>query len=349
MVIIIPRIKSREEDHMLDLTEDSNGVCVVSPADSFGSVGADWPGLSVVYIVVDHGRAAVIDTASNASVPHILTALASLGIEPEAVDWVVLTHLHHDHGSGAGSLMCALPRARLVLHPRSVRQVIAPALLWNKASVFPGSAQTLRLFGRPMPVDESRIIPSHDGMELPLGERVLRVLDAPGHVWHHIVVWDEVGQAFFTGDAFGQSHHELNVGRRAFVLPASSSMQFDPDAMLSTIERMLAYEPQAMYLTHYGKLTDVERAGGNLCRLIHAQMAVARAARGEGAVRHAEILAGLEQLLREERARQQWALDDQASLELLRDDLKVCARGLGVWLDLIQAAEAAETTEAVAA
>jgi hydroxyacylglutathione hydrolase len=310
-----------------------------------------------VYIIVDHGRAAIIDTGSNASVPHILTALAHLGIEPEAVDWVILTHLHLDRTGGSGSLMCALPCARLVLHPRSVRQLLTPDLIWNKtaaaaaavaAAAYPDGAQAFSLFGRPVPVDESRMLPSCDGMALPLGERVLRVLDAPGHVWHHIVVWDEVEQAFFAGDAFGLSRHELDVGSHAFVLPATSPVQFDPDAMLTTIGRMLAHEPQTMYLAHYGKLTEVERAGGDLCRLIHAQIAVARAARGEGAVRHTEILAGLEQLLREERARQQWALDERASLDLLRLDLNISAQGLGAWLDHTQRAEVAEDEDAEA-
>jgi hydroxyacylglutathione hydrolase len=326
---------------MLDVTDNSNSIYVVSPAEG------DWPRLSVVYIVVDHGRAAVIDTANNASVPHILTALAHLEIEPEAVDWVIQTHLHFDHAGGAGSLMCALPCARLVVHPRAVRQVVAPTLMWDKTAAHSSAAQTFRLFGRAVPVDENRIVPSSDGMELPLGGRVLRVLNAPGHVWHHIVVWDELAQAFFAGDAFGLSRHELDVGNRSFVLPASSPVQFDPEVMLSTVGRMLAYEPQAMYLAHYGKITRVERAGGDLCRLLHAQMAVARAARGEGSARHVEIFAGLEQLLREERARQQWALDDKASLNLLRVALNDCAQGLGVWLDSAQAET--EDTEAVAA
>lgn len=55
--------------------------------------------------------------------------------------------------------------------------------------------------------------------------------------------------------------------------------------------------------------------------------------------RHVEIVAGLEQVLREEAARQNWALDEEQTLELLRMDIDLNAQGLGVWLDSQRAVE----------
>ena len=50
-------------------------------------------------------------------------------------------------------------------------------------------------------------------------------------------------------------------------------------------------------------------------------------------------VAGLEQVLREEAARQNWALDEEQTLELLRMDIDLNAQGLGIWLDSQRAVE----------
>ena len=325
---------------MQDVTSHPDGVYTVDSA--YG----EQPRLAAVHFIVDHGRVAVVDTGSNASVPHILAGLGSLGIEPGAVDWVILTHLHLDHAGGAGSLMCALPGARLLVHPRCVHHLVNPARLWDKAVDIFGAGQAFRLYGRLVPLDERRIVASHDGMELLLGERVLRILDMPGHARHHIVVWDERTRAFFTGDAFGVSYREFDVGNRAFVFPSTPPSRFDPVAMMDSIDRMVAYEPQAMYLAHYGRVGGIERLAADLFRLIHAQMAVAQAARGKGLVRHVEILAGLEELVREEYARQRWAVGEEVSLNLLRFDLGLNAHGLEAWLDESWEREAMATVAA---
>jgi hydroxyacylglutathione hydrolase len=312
---------------MQGVVRQSDGIYIVDSGYS------GQPKVAAVHFVVDHGRVAIIDTGSNASVPHILSALACLDIVPEAVEWVIPTHLHLDHAGGVGSLMCALPCARAVIHPSAVSHLAHPARLWEKAIRVFGLEQSFRLYGRLTPVDEHRIIPSRDGMELPLGDRVLKLFDAPGHARHHIVVWDEVAGAFFAGDAFGISFREFDVGKRSFVFPSSSPAQFDPVSMIESIARMVARNPQAMYLAHYGKVMGVERLADDLFRLIHAQIAIAQAARGSGLARHTEILSGLEELVREERARQQWALNEEISLNLLRPDLCLNAQGLEIWLD----------------
>ena len=302
--------------------------------------GYGRPLLAAIHIIVEDGRAAIVDTGSNDSVPRVLTALASLGIAPENVDWVMLTHIHLDHAGGAGSLMCALPNAKLLVHPRGVRHMIDPAKLWEGTSAVYGSERAYELYGRLVPVPAERVVPATDGLEVRLGARRFRVFDTPGHARHHICIWDETARAFFTGDTFGLSYRELDVEGRTFVVPTTTPTQFEPEAMHQSIDRMLAMQPQSMYLTHYSRVSDVPRLGADLHRLIDTMVAVARAARGDGVARHVEILAGLEQVMREEVGRQKWALDEEQTLELLRMDLELNAQGLGVWLDSLRALEA---------
>ncbi|WP_068638418.1 MBL fold metallo-hydrolase [Thauera butanivorans] len=301
--------------------------------------GYGRPQLAAIHIVVDEGRAAIVDTGSNDSVPRVLSALAMLGIEPGNVEWVMLTHIHLDHAGGAGSLMCALPKARLLVHPRGLRHMIDPSKLWEGTAAVYGAERAYQLYGRLVPVPPERIVPATDGLELRMGKRLFRVFDTPGHARHHICIWDDSAHAFFTGDTFGLSYRELDVDGRVFVLPTTTPTQFDPEAMHESIDRMLSMQPQAMYLTHYGRVTDVPRLGADLHRLIDAMVAVARAARGDEVARHVEILAGLEQVIREEAGRQGWALDEEQTLELLRMDLELNAQGLGIWLDSQRVAE----------
>jgi hydroxyacylglutathione hydrolase len=293
------------------------------------------PLLAAVHIIVHNGHAAVVDTGSNASVPRVLSALAHLGIAPGAVDWVLLTHIHLDHAGAAGSLMCALPNARLVVHARGVRHMVDPAKLWEGTAAVYGAAHAFELYGRLVPVDAARIVAATDGLEIDLAGRRLRMLDTPGHARHHICIWDEMASAFFTGDTFGLSYRELDVDGRAFVIPTTTPTQFDPAAMHASIDRLLSFHPRSMYLTHFSRVTEVERLGADLHRLIETMVAVACAARGNGVARHVEILAGLEQMVREEAGRQGWALSEDDALELLRMDLELNAQGLGDWLDRV--------------
>ncbi len=88
-----------------------------------------YPGHAAAHIIEDGGRAAFVDVGTNASVPYLLAALVELGIAPEAVDYVLLTHVHLDHAGGAGRLMQELPNAVAVLHPRGAPHMIDPGRL----------------------------------------------------------------------------------------------------------------------------------------------------------------------------------------------------------------------------
>lgn len=286
-------------------------------------------GLVAIHVVIEKGQAAIIDTGTNASVPRVLAALAAAGIAPENVAWVMLTHIHLDHAGGAGSLMCALPNAKLVVHPRGVRHMAEPTRLWDANAEVYGAEQTFALYGQLVPVDPRRIVAGTDGLRLTMGERRFVVIDAPGHTRHHIGIFDETARAFFAGDNFGVSYREMDVDGRAFIFPSTMPPEFDPDALHATIDRILGFAPEAIYLGRYSRVADVERLAADLHRLIDTQVAVARAARGYGVARHVEILAGLEQIVREEAERQGWTLPEHELLALLRLDLDLNAQGLG--------------------
>lgn len=300
--------------------------------------GYGRPLLDAIHLIEDGGRVAIVDTASNDSVPRVLSALAELGRTVEDVDYLLLTHIHLDHAGGAGALMAQLPVARLVVHRRGARHMADPAKLWAGTVAVYGEAQATQLYGELVPVPAHRIVEADDGLELRLGGRVIEVLDTPGHARHHVCYFDRSARAFFTGDTFGLSYRELDVDGRASIWPTTTPVQFDPQAMHASIERLVARCPVVMYLTHYSRVADVERLSADLHRLIDEHVRVAEAAEGDGKALTDNIVAGLWALLYEEAARQGWSLELSELEALMAMDIELNAQGLAVWLSSRQPA-----------
>ena len=292
------------------------------------------PLLAAIHLVVEKGRVALVDTGSNDALPHLLEALERIGLGPEAVDFVILTHIHLDHAGGAGSIMQACPNARLVVHPRGARHMAAPARLVDGVTAVYGAEYVQRVYGEIVPVPAARIIDAVDGLKLDLMGRELLCLDAPGHARHHIAVVDQQSRGIFTGDVFGLSYREMDTAGRRFIFPSTTPTQFEPDAMVATIDRLLGYAPESLYLTHFSRVGDVPTLAANLKRIIAIHCDIALAHRAAGAERHARIVAGLQKLLLEEARAFGCTLSEAALLDLWDTDLELNAQGLEVWLDL---------------
>lgn len=311
---------------MFDWRDYGNGII------AFDS-GYVRPILAAIHLIVDDGRVAFVDTGSNDSLPNALAALARLGLDETAVDYVILTHIHLDHAGGAGSMMRRFPRARLVVHPRGARHMAAPSKLVAGVSAVYGPEYVKTVYGEILPVPAERILEAPEGMSFRLGGRELRCLDTPGHARHHICIHDIQTQGVFTGDMFGLSYRENDVDGRQFIFPTTTPTQFEPDAMRDSIARLLALQPQAMYLTHYGQVTDVAARAADLLRHLDALLAIATAAAGEGEARHLAIRQAMTDYLLAELRAHGCTLPDDQLLAIWATDLELNAQGLGVWLD----------------
>ncbi|MCS4235017.1 MBL fold metallo-hydrolase [Stenotrophomonas rhizophila] len=284
------------------------------------------------YLVVENGRAAFIDCGTGLAVPAMLAALTRAGLSPDAVDWLILTHVHLDHAGGAGLLMQQLPDARLLVHPRGAPHMVDPARLIAGATEVYGEAEIARSYGPVLPVAAERVVIAEDGHRVDLAGRSLLCLHTPGHARHHLCVWDERSRAWFTGDTFGLSYRELDSARGAFIVPTSSPVQFEPDALKQSIARMLAHAPQAMFLTHYGRVGDVAKLAADLVEQIDAMVEIGRQcdARPD---RHRCLVAALTALYLERAQAHGCPLDDAAVTQVLAMDIELNAQGLACWLD----------------
>jgi len=290
------------------------------------------PRFDASHLLVENGRAAFIDVGTNHSVPLLLDALAEKGILRTAVDFVILTHVHLDHAGGAGALMRELPNARAVVHPRGVRHMIDPSQLIAGATAVYGADEIQRSYGTLIPIAADRVITAADGHVVELAGRELLCIDTPGHARHHLSVWDARSHAFFPGDTFGLSYREFDTDKGAFILPTTTPVQFDPAALKASIERMLSFRPRQMFLTHYSRVTYLERLARDLFEQIDAmvQIALAQATQAD---RHAAIMTALADLYVSRARAHGCALSDARVRELLAMDIELNAQGLEVWLD----------------
>lgn len=299
--------------------------------------GYGRPLLAAIHLIVENGRVAIVDTANNAALPRVQEALRQLGLGPESVDYVILTHIHLDHAGGAGSFMQAFPNARLVVHPRGARHMAEPSKLWAGVSAVYGETRAREFYGELIPIPAERIIEAEDGAVLDLGGRELLCIDLPGHARHHIGLVDKKGGGIFTGDTFGLSYRELDLHQgdqaKPFVFPTTTPVQFDPAAMHASIDRLLSYRLPYMFLTHYSRVHDVERLGADLHRLLDAHVALVRNSLEKGEARQAALVAGINGLLQDEAERYGWTLPFDQVKELFALDVELNAQGLAYWAD----------------
>ena len=293
-----------------------------------------YPGHAAAHIIIDSGRAAFVDVGTNSSVPYLLAGLEELGVAREAVDYVLLTHVHLDHAGGAGRLMQELPNARALLHPRGAPHMIDPTkLLAGSRAVY--GERLEELYGTLVPIPAERVRAVEDCERVRLGGRTLELIHVPGHALHHYAVVDQAHRSIFAGDTFGISYRALDTERGAFITPTTPPSQFDPDQHIASIDRMLSYRPESMYLMHFSRVTGVPRLGELLKMQVRELARIARA-HANDADPAVGVRAAMLELWLDLAHRHGSPLTDTEIEAVLEKDLTLNTQGLMVWLDRLR-------------
>jgi glyoxylase-like metal-dependent hydrolase (beta-lactamase superfamily II) len=286
------------------------------------------PRFDASYLIVENGRAAFIETGPNSAVPRLLAALEAQGLERDAVDYVIPTHVHLDHAGGAGLLMQNLPHAKLVIHPRGARHMIDPSALMAGVRAVYGAEIAARDYGELVPIPAERVITTSDGMVIELAGRPLRFADTPGHARHHHCIWDEATHGWFTGDTFGIVYPEL----QPYIVPACAPVQFDQVDLHKSVARLLAQRPERMYLTHYGAVRDAEKLAVQYLAQVDAMADAARSlAKAPG--RHDQLKRAFGDIYIAELRRSGSTQSEDFLRDILATDIELNAQGLGTWVD----------------
>ena len=302
--------------------------------DGIAAVDTEYmrPNLDASHLIVEGGRAAFVDTGANSSIPFLLDALRQFDLDVGDVDYVFLTHVHLDHAGGAGLLMQHLPNAQAVLHPRGAPHMIDPSKLIAGTEAVYGKEQAHAMYGTIQPIDAERVVVAEDEDRFDFNGRELRALYTEGHARHHYVLDDPASRGVFTGDSFGISYRDLDTAAGEFIYPTTTPIDFDPAAAHVAIDRIMACEPEHVYLTHYSKVVGLDRLAEDMHHDIDAFVALADSLENS-ADRLASIEAGM--------FAHWWARLQDHGYEGSRDDafavvemdIKLNSMGLDVWLN----------------
>lgn len=290
------------------------------------------PLLDASHLVEAGGRAAFVDTGTNDSVPLLLDALSQRQIDVGDVDYVFLTHVHLDHAGGAGKLMQALPNARAVLHPRGARHMIDPQKLIAGSIAVYGEAAFHDMYGELVSIPEHRVIVADDGQEFRLADRTLQAFFTEGHARHHYCLHDPLSAGVFTGDSFGISYRELDTAAGEFIYPTTTPVHFDPPEAHKAIDRILSFAPERLYLTHYSRVTDVERLAADMHRRIDDFVDLARR-HANDSERTSRLQDALYTYLLDAAREHGVSANDDAIRGIVRMDVELNTMGLEYWLD----------------
>ncbi|MGZ8596562.1 MAG: MBL fold metallo-hydrolase [Actinomycetota bacterium] len=230
------------------ITDVADGVTMID------TLMTGEPEFNAVY-VLEGDQPAIIETGPGADLPLVLEALERLGLGPEDLAHVVVTHIHLDHAGGAGALAARFPKATVWAHERGAPHLADPARLIASTARTYGHDRMLAFFGETIPVPGGRLRSVTDADTIPLGDRTLDVVHTPGHASHHVALHDRRSGALFTGEAIG-SHLPWGPAFR----PALPPPEVDVEAALASIERIRSRRATTLLTSHFGPVPDPDEA-----------------------------------------------------------------------------------------
>jgi len=188
----------------------------------------------------------VVDPGPASTLRALQAGLSRIGRQIDDLSGLLLTHIHLDHAGAAGTLARGNPRLRVYVHARGAPHLIDPSKLLASATRLYGSRME-ELWGEvaAVPADQVRVLEGEERLEL--GNRAIEVAYTPGHAWHHVSYFEPATGVAFVGDTAGIMSPGLPC-----VLPVTPPPDFDLEAWLGSLERILAWNPGTIVLTHFG-------------------------------------------------------------------------------------------------
>ncbi len=207
-----------------------------------------------VYVAESEGRAVVIESGPAITADELASFVRSLPITH-----VIVTHVHIDHGGGAGGLIRRFP-AVIYAHPRAVKVIQNPDLIWEPAKVAMGWLG--ELYGKPFDAPRDRVRETSDGEVITVGDLSFKAIHTPGHASHHQSILMEPGGILFLGDAAG-----IYLGDVDYVIPTTMS-PIRLDLYVDSIKKLIRENPSKLAYTHFGIVGNaVERLENHLTQV----------------------------------------------------------------------------------
>ena len=278
----------------------------------------DFPGqrrFISCWVSVSDDLVFIVDPGPPSTADHLIARLEDLGVS--RLDFILLTHVHLDHGGCTALILNRWPEARVVCHEKGRPHLIDPTRLWR------GSREVLghkaEVYGEPDPVPKAALADIDT-----LARCGVETIPTPGHAAHHVAF--RYGENLFLGESAG-TFSDLGAGPAGeeYYLRPATPPRFFPDVARDSLERLLALDPlpRRVLFAHYGEFTgDIRR----LLTVARDQL-ILWVATADG------VLADLRGLPHSEQPTDQEEFMDMITVRLTRDDPHF-ARGVALPADI---------------
>ena len=203
-------------------------------------------GIIATAILHGAGGVALVDPGPSTSLDHLREALQHKGFRVADVRQLLLTHIHLDHAGATGSLVRENPDIEVFVHERGAPHMVNPERLLQSAGRLYG-ADMGPLWGEFLPVPAERLRALKGGETISAGGRELQVAYTPGHASHHVAYFDRSSSVAFVGDTAGIRR----IGGD-YVMPPTPPPDVDLESWRESEARILAWDPDTLFLTHFG-------------------------------------------------------------------------------------------------
>ena len=204
------------------------------------------PGIIATAVLHGPSGVALVDPGPSTTLTALRGGLARRGFGVRDVTHLLLTHIHLDHAGAAGALVEENPAIRVYVHQHGAPHMADPSRLVASATRLYGSEMD-RLWGDFLPVPAANLTALEGGETLHVGGRDLQVAYTPGHAVHHVSYFDRASRVAFVGDTAG-----ISRGTSGFVMPPAPPPDIDLEAWRESEDRILAWDPDTLFLTHFG-------------------------------------------------------------------------------------------------
>ncbi|WPP52142.1 MBL fold metallo-hydrolase [Catalinimonas niigatensis] len=191
----------------------------------------------------------LIESGPYTTYSRLTDQIKNAGYAPADIQHVLLTHIHFDHAGAAWAF--AEQGAKIYVHPFGAKHLAQPEKLWNSAKrIYQDDME--RLWGDMQPIPDEQVISVEHGEVIKLGDATFKAWHTPGHAVHHIA-W-QFKDVVFTGDVAGVRVHPEDQ----LVEPPCPPPDINIEDWLDSIKKMRELKPKALYLTHFGKVEDID-------------------------------------------------------------------------------------------
>jgi len=179
-------------------------------------------------------KTALIDGGTSSEAQEIIKSLKDFGLLP--IDYIIISHSHWDHHQAIPALLEEMSnrKVKLLAHPKAIPLLEDPSRVGYDFGT-----------GSLLPIKDVKPIKEGDVLDLEGIE--LEVIDTPGHTPDCISLLDSKNKNIFVSDAVGDK-----IDENAPCVPAIMPPSFDPDAYVSTLEKLKKYDFESICLGHYG-------------------------------------------------------------------------------------------------